>query len=238
MKQSSLVISVLLANSAARQLRKPTNSQYFADGLEQDADIVTPIKLMEDGSMRVGENARAQANVRNYPEANAAPEKIEHHAMPHSNARTTYYGQHMSQQKFDANGEPEKLQTLIPEAYRNHVTPLNRNAPLRTTFYSQVRSAGEGGDSFNTNIEPEKLQTLIPEAYRTTANAGDYVFNLGEQRSTFFAQKEGGDSFNTNIEPEKLQTLIPEAYRTTANAGDYVFNLGEQRSTFFSQKAA
>merc|ERR1719454_2864859 len=29
---------------------------------------------------------------------------------------------------------------------------------------------------------------MIPEAYRTLANAQDYVFNLGEQRSTFFAQ--------------------------------------------------
>ena len=134
MKQSSFVISVLLANVAARQLRKPVNTQYFADGLEQDADIVTPIKLMDDGSMRVGENARAQTVAHSSPlDPNAAPEKIEHHQIPHSNSRTTYYGQQnqLSQAKgdFNANQEPEKIQTLIPEAYRNHVTALERNAP-------------------------------------------------------------------------------------------------------------
>jgi hypothetical protein len=36
-------------------------------------------------------------------------------------------------------------------------------------------------------MEAEKIHTLIPEGYRTLANDGSYVFNLGEQRSTFFA---------------------------------------------------
>lgn len=46
-------------------------------------------------------------------------------------------------------------------------------------------------------MQAEKVHTLIPEAYRTLANADDYIFNLGTQRSTFNVQldsQEGSKS--------------------------------------------
>jgi len=54
MKQSAFVLSLLLANSATRQLKKPTNNQLFADGMSNDDDLVEKITYLADGSMRVG----------------------------------------------------------------------------------------------------------------------------------------------------------------------------------------
>ena len=157
--------------------------------------------------------------------------------------------------QFDANQEPEKVQTLIPEAYRKVSNDVIRNPLQRTTFYAQQPEKVEYPDAlnhskyhttyygqknadddelvqFNANIEPEKIHTLIPEAYRTVANADDYIMNLGEQRSTFYAQLDSDVKFDANIAPEKIHTLIPEAYRTLANDPSYPFNLGVNRSTF------
>jgi hypothetical protein len=125
---------------------------------------------------------------------NAPPEKIETHEDPHASHHTTYYGQQALSQAepFNANIEPEKVQTLIPEAYRTQENVINRNPSARTTFYAQDDAKNNTKDGsliqFDANIEPEKIHTLIPEAYRTLANQGSYVFNLGEQRSTFFNQ--------------------------------------------------
>ena len=60
MKQSSFVIGLLLANSAAKQLRRPKNDQLFADGMAVDSDLVEKVNYMPDGSMRVGSQQRAQ----------------------------------------------------------------------------------------------------------------------------------------------------------------------------------
>jgi len=137
---------------------------------------------------------------------------------------------------FDANREPEKIQYLVPEAYRKTPHVINKFAPeRRTTFYAQENDPKTSKlVMFDpSGEEPEKIQTLIPEAYRTLANQGKNVFNLGTQRSTFNVQLDEDLKFDpAATEPEKIQTLIPEAYRTLANSGKYVFNLGTQRSTF------
>lgn len=117
------------------------------------------------------------------------PEKVETHEWPHAARHTTYYGQQNKQSlsQFDANIEPEKVQTLIPEAYRTQANVINRNPVSRTTFYAQ-ENKDNNMVQFDANIEPEKIHTLIPEGYRSLANDGSYQFNLGTQRSTFFAQ--------------------------------------------------
>jgi hypothetical protein len=128
------------------------------------------------------------------------PEKIEHHEDPHAHHHTTYYAQNISnstqqaltqaEPAFNANIEPEKIETLIPEAYRTQPNVIVRNPDRRTAFYAQNNTNATASNlvQFDANIEPEKIHTLIPEAYRTTANDGRYVFNLGEQRTTFFSQ--------------------------------------------------
>jgi hypothetical protein len=125
------------------------------------------------------------------------PEKVESFNWPHAARHTTYYGQNNTQNatapaqalsQFDANGEPEKVQTLIPEAYRTSTNDIVRNPTARTAFYAQEKAKDNNLVQFDANIEPEKIHTLIPEAYRTLANDGSYDFNMGTQRSTFFAQ--------------------------------------------------
>lgn len=316
MKQSAFVISLLLANSNAKHLKRPSHHQYFAAGLPSDGDLLEKVEYGAYDTIKVGEqraqtqslavpaqNATAQVQAprrvtelidkqgaavgcpKGYTLENGAchfefmslaqgdgdkdekkvnpyldpywwnvqpPEKVEQLSVPHAQHRTTYYSQHNLAQAqgpvasgWDANREAEKVNFLIPEAYKDTPSVLNRNAPRRTTFYAQTQDdAKEGG--FNANIEPEKIHTLIPEAYRTSANNGKDVFNLGNQRTTFYADTETENApapnnstniqFDANIEPEKIHTLIPEAYRTTANDGRYVFNLGTQRTTFYAQQ--
>jgi hypothetical protein len=131
---------------------------------------------------------------------NSPPEKIETHEDPHAHHHTTYYAQNNTNssqpaliqiaEPFNANIEPEKIETLIPEAYRTQPHAITRNPERRTTFYVQnaTNASSSSFVQFDANIEPEKIHTLIPEAYRTTANDRSYVFNLGTQRSTFYNQ--------------------------------------------------
>lgn len=113
--------------------------------------------------------------------------------------RTTFYsqkGQALAQgegegEGFNAGGEPEKIHTLIPEAYRN--TANNKDDVLnlgekRSTFFSQQSTPDNAANvQFDAGIEPEKIHTLIPEAYRNSANDKEDLLNLGEKRSTFYA---------------------------------------------------
>ena len=61
MKQSTFVISLLVANAAARHHRRPPNVQLFADGLSEDADLVDKIAFRGDGTIAVGKQKVAEA---------------------------------------------------------------------------------------------------------------------------------------------------------------------------------
>lgn len=122
------------------------------------------------------------------------PEKVESFNWPHAQRHTTFYADKensysLAQESlgFNANSEPEKVQTLIPEAYRTTAHTIVPNPAARTAFYADKKGGEQNLAQFDANIEAEKIHTLIPEAYRTLANDGSYVFNLGEQRSTFLA---------------------------------------------------
>ena len=77
---------------------------------------------------------------------------------------------------------------------------VNGNCYFTADFLARQVLAQSRG-AFDANIEPEKVHNLIPEAYRTSANDGQYAFNLGTQRTTFYAQ--GRDP---NDAPEKIET--------------------------------
>jgi len=82
---------------------------------------------------------------------------------------------------------------------------------------------------FDANQAPEKIHTLLPEAYRTFANSNNNDFNLGTQRTTFYAQQQ----FDANQEPEKVHTLVPESYRYVPT--DITRN-PRQRTTFYAEE--
>jgi hypothetical protein len=84
---------------------------------------------------------------------NSPPEKIETHEDPHAHHHTTYYAQNNTNssqpaliqiaEPFNANIEPEKIETLIPEAYRttaNDRSYVFNLGTQRSTFYNQVDS--------------------------------------------------------------------------------------------------
>jgi hypothetical protein len=57
-------------------------------------------------------------------------------------------------------------------------------------------------------VEPEKVHTLIPEAYRTLANDGSYVFNLGEQRSTYNVQTDSSVTYDEKNKLWRTNSLV------------------------------
>jgi hypothetical protein len=46
---------LFLANSAAKQLTGPPDNKFFADGLEDGAELVSRFTYFDDGTMHVGE---------------------------------------------------------------------------------------------------------------------------------------------------------------------------------------
>jgi hypothetical protein len=96
------------------------------------------------------------------PEA-AGPEKVESFSWTHAARHTTFYGQNdsnataqalvhnanatnasqpataLAQSDFDANQEPEKIHTLVPESYRSVANDIIRNPTQRTAFYAQEK---------------------------------------------------------------------------------------------------
>lgn len=143
-----------------------------------------------------------------------APEKVESFNWPIAARHTSFYADHKNatslaqqQSQFDANSAPEKVQTLIPEAYRTTAHTIVPNPEVRTAFYAQ-KNKDETNVQFDANIEPEKIHTLIPEAYRSLANDGSYVFNLGEQRSSFFAQTGSDVQYDKKNKLWRTRSLI------------------------------
>ena len=73
----------------------------------------------------------------NLPDQTGGPEKIHVLQTKHANSHTTYFAQQEPKKDgFNANGPPEKIHDLIPEAYRTQAN--NEEYPSqRTTFYAQ-----------------------------------------------------------------------------------------------------
>lgn len=66
-----------------------------------------------------------------------APEKVETFSHPLAQRHTTFYGQkEQALSQFNANSEPEKIHTLVPESYRTVATDINPAPSVRTTFYA------------------------------------------------------------------------------------------------------
>jgi len=125
-----------------------------------------------------------------------APEKVESFNWPHADRHTTFYADHkkaneslvQQESKFNANSEPEKVQTLIPEAYRTTAHTIVPNPEVRTAFYAEKTGAEQSLTQFDANIAPEKVHTLIPQGYKSLSDNGTYVMNLNEQRTAFYSQ--------------------------------------------------